>query len=78
MLNYKKTLILSTLLVVSLLPLDAMAKTKKLSAPSGAERARQFERATKECRKRHAGAADVGVEWSSYYGRTGWWCVVRS
>jgi hypothetical protein len=75
-LSRKRILIISSLLVLSLAPIDAFAKSSK-TAPTGAERARQFKAALKDCQKRYSGGAEVTAEWGTNYGRTGWWCLVR-
>ena len=68
--------IVAICLSLTLLAPQAMA-AKKVVAPTGAERKKQFDRALKECRKSKGGGFEVNVEWSTYSGRTGWWCVYR-
>lgn len=68
--------ILAIGLSLTLLAPSAMAG-KKTSAPTGAERKKQFDRALKECRKRKGGGFEVNVEWTTHFGKTGWWCAYR-
>jgi hypothetical protein len=51
--------------------------TGNVVEPQGAERAKQFAWATKECQKRFGGAYanHVQAQWSSDYGHRGWFCV---
>jgi hypothetical protein len=77
---FKKFIVATAVVSFTLVPIEAMAKTKQAKpvAPTGEARAKQFKAVLKDCQKKYGGVGEVWAEWASYYGRTGWFCVHRS
>ena len=72
-----KISVLSVGLALSMVASNVAIAKEAAKAPTGAERAKQYEKVIRDCQKRFGGGADVSAEWAGHYGRTGWWCVSR-
>ena len=70
--------LISMVLILSMTASQGAVAKTAAKEPSGAERAKQFNKVIADCRKRFGGGTtELSAEWTSHYGRTGWWCVTR-